>query len=138
MRKTFVEDLWGKNPKLIENQIKNICAIKEMYGDELCFDNMTNGVLKFEVHGRVLRNIQVGDFAIRTTFTDEDYENSQLSKQWRSFMFSQFGNPYAMQYISKRNQKLDRFMAEYEEKYNNQTRNVLKEMGFELVSNRTK
>lgn len=132
MKKTFVEQLWEKNPELVEKQVKNICRVNEMYGDEFYFNKASNGVLKFEVRGRAVRNIYVGDFAIRTTYSDADYENSPLSSQWRSFMYGIYDKPYAMQYISKRNQQLDKFMADYEEKYNAQTRKTLDQMGFEL------
>ena len=137
MKKTFVEQLWEKNPELVEKQVINICRIEEKYGDELHFVVMSNGVLKFEVRGRALRNIQVGDFSIRVT-GDADYENSPRSSKWRSFMYGIYDKPYAMQYISKRNQQLDKFMADYEEKYNAQTRKILVQMGFELDNGHTK
>ena len=53
-------------------------------------------------------------------------------------MFAGYGEAYAMQYVSNRNKQLDKFMAEYEQKYNNQTKTSLDEMGFKLDMEQTK
>lgn len=99
-------------------------------GDELYFDELVNSTLKFTKYGRVKNFIFVGDFYIRTTYSGKDYEDSIISEKWRTFMYDQFGSAYAVQFISQRNQQLDKFMADYEEKYNAQTRNMLDKMGF--------
>ena len=137
--KTFVEDLWEKSPELVTKIVKKICRVEEeKFGDRLEFVKQVNGVLKFKVYGRVQRFIEVNNFSIRTSYSDNDYENSLISSKWRRFMFACYGEAYAMQYISKRNLQLDKFMADYEQKYNNQTKTALNEMGFKWDREQTK
>ena len=135
----FVEDLWEQNPELVIKAIKKICRVEEeKFGDRLEFVEQANGVLKFKVYGRCQRFIEVNNFSIRTSYSDDNYENSLISSKWRRFMYACYGEAYAMQYISKRNLQLDKFMAEYEQKYNKQTQTSLDEMGFKLDREQTK
>ena len=102
MEKTFVQNLWEKKPDLVSQKIKEICNIDEEKGDKLQFSELKDGALKFINHGHVSIFIVASDFAIRTSYSGNDYENSKLSKKWANFMYSVYGNKYAMQYISKR------------------------------------
>ena len=137
--KSFVEDLWENNPELVIKAIKKICLVNEKWGDKLSFVKIDDdGELIFKKTGRSTFFIIVNDFSIRTTDSGKNYQNSPMSIAWVKFMFNICGDKYAMQYISHRNKQLDKFMAEYEQEYNNQTREVLKEMGFELNNGQTK
>ena len=135
----FIEDLWEKCPEQTENAIKKICNLNEKWGDRLEFERIKNGALIFKKYGRALDLIVVNDFSIRaSSYSSNDYETSTTNTAWIRFMYSIYGNKYAMQYISHRNQQLDRFMAEYEEKYNKETREMLDKMGFEATKGQTK
>lgn len=134
----FIEDLWEKFPEQTEDMIKKICGVKEELGDELYFDELVNGVLKFTKYGKVNTFIQVRDFDIRTTYSGKDYANSPLSIEWMKFMKSVYGKKYLYHYIAHRNEQLDKFMARYEAEYNNQTEKVLDELGLETSNTKTK
>ncbi|MBQ8522082.1 MAG: hypothetical protein IJ458_00270 [Clostridia bacterium] len=138
MKNTFVEDLWEKFPEQTINAIKKICLVNEKWGDSLEFNGFEDGALIFKKTGRSPDRIVVSNFAIRTTYSSKNYQDSPMSIAWVKFMFSIYGGKYAMQYISQRNMELDKFMAEYEEKYNAQTRKVLVQMGFGKEKGQTK
>lgn len=139
MEKTFVEDLWEKFPEQTENAIKKICNLNEKWGDRLEFERIKNGALTFKKYGRALDFIVVKDFSIRTSsYSSNDYETSTTNTAWIKFMYSIYGNKYALQYIDRRNQQLDKFMAEYEEQYNEETRTVLDDIGFQANKGQTK
>lgn len=139
MEKTFVEDLWEKFPEQTINAIKKICLVNEKWGDKLSFLKIDeDGELIFKKTGRSTFFIMVNDFSIRTTDSGKNYQDSPMSIAWVKFMFSIYSKKYALQYISRRNMQLDKFMAEYEEKYNAETRKVLDVMGFEVNKGQTK
>ena len=132
IQKTFVEDLWEKNPVEIIKKITEICLINKDWGDKLHFVKIDDdGELVFKKTGRSTMFIMVNNFSIRTTESGKNYEYSTMSDRWREFMVGVYGDKYAIQFISKRNLQLDKFMAEYEENYNNQTRTMLDKMGFD-------
>ena len=141
----FIERLWEENPELLIKAIKKICNIDEDLAKAISFDGVDkNGNLKFSAQYSVdYCKVYLNDFYIQ----GEEYEERGLtrhtrmifdSSNWMKFMYNVYGDKYAMQYISKRNQKLDKFMADYEEKYNNETRKMLSEMGFEAIKGQTK
>ena len=131
IQKTFVEDLWEKNPVEIIKKITEICLINKNWGDKLYFVKIDDdGELIFKKTGRCTMFIIVNNFSIRTTESDKNYEHSPMSEVWRNFMFDIYGDSYAMQFISQRNLQLDKFMAQYEDNYNSETRLMLDEMGF--------
>lgn len=127
----FIEDLWDKDPELVIKTIKKICNLNEKWGDRLEFERIENATLTFKKYGRALDFIVVKDFSIRaSSYSSNDYETSTANTAWVKFMYEIYGDKYAMRFISQRNQQLDKFMADYEEKYNAQTRNMLDKMDF--------
>lgn len=145
MENTFVKDLWGKNPELVIKAIKKVCNIDEELAKSLSFERIDeNGGLKFRAkYVFDYCDICVGDFYMGgTEYIDRGPVRTTriLSNSigWMEFMYSVYGDKYAMQYITERNKKLDKYMAEYEENYNNQTRKVLAQMGFGNSKGQTK
>lgn len=136
INKTFVEDLWEKNPELLTKAVKKIFNIKEERGDSIKFEDLRNGELVF--HFKKQMDVY------STTILLRDFEvygrkiNDSYMPAWMRFMYKVYGDKYAMQYISYRNKELDKYMAKYEEKYNSLTRRVLDEMGFEATKGQTK
>ena len=141
----YIEKLWEEKPELVLKAIKKIANIDEDVAKELSFKGVNEkGNLKFgagNINGYC--TIFVNDFR----FEGEKYvdwggasSTRMISEsiEWMKFMYKVFGDKYAMQYISKRNQQLDKFMADYEEKYNAQTKKVLDGMGFEVTKGQTK
>lgn len=127
IQKTFVEDLWEKNPVEVIKKITEICQINKNWGDKLHFVKIDDdGELIFKKTGRSTMFIIVNSFHIRTTESGKNYEYSPLSEAWRNFMFDAYGHKYAIQFISQRNLQLDK----YEDNYNSETRLMLDKMGF--------
>lgn len=129
----FIEDLWKKFPEQTENAIKKIFDIRESRGDTLEFVCISNGALRFEKYGHCSFGIVLTDFEVYGHAV-----NSGYNIKWMKFMKSVFGDKYLYHYIAYRNNKLDKFMAEYEDNYNNETRKVLDEIGFEANKCKTK
>ena len=135
MEKTFIEDLWEKNPELVRSKVASICSYR---------DDATQyyRLLKHTKEGLVFRasfmhnchDILVSDFGIKY-ITSTDLDSKDKTINWIKFMYSVYDKKYAYQFISHRNQQLDRFMEQYEEKYNNQTLKMLDEMGFDVDNN---
>lgn len=138
MEKTFIEDLWEKNPELVKDKLSEILDVEQ---ERLIYDKKTkaNGYLRFGIKSRYARGYEdgviVNDYRIRFM---QDKSRPEIVADWVSFMFENCGKPYAMQYISKRNKQLDKFMAEHKEKYNAETRTVLEQMGFDINKGQTK
>ena len=128
MQKSFVEDLWEQNPELIKDKLSEILDVEK---NRLVYSNKTkdSGYLGFgikEVSGKNYEDsIIVKDYKIKFI---QDKSRPEIVDGWMSFMFGNCGKPYALKFISKRNQQIDKFMAEYEEKYNAETRNILDKM----------
>ena len=125
----FIEDAWKKNPEFIINTIKKLCHVREEYGDTLEFKNLHKGVLEFQKLGHVSTFINVSDFAIRTSYSGENFETSPLSIQWMKEMTNAIGPQYIFQFIAQRNKQLDKFLAEYEKKYNAETKEIVTKLG---------
>ncbi|MBO5910557.1 MAG: hypothetical protein J6Q15_03515 [Clostridia bacterium] len=122
----FIEKLWEENPELVTKAVKKIYDVREERGDSLKFIQLSNGALRFEKYGHCSFGIVLTDF--------EAYGhtvNSGYNIKWLRFMKSVFGLKYVYQYIAYRNEKLDRFMAEYEDNYNKETKKVLAELGMD-------
>lgn len=144
----FIEKLWEKNPELVIKAIKKICDIDEDLAKELAFQGVDeNGYLKFGVRNvRGYCRIYVNDFCLKgDKYIDMGGVRSthmlSNSVDWMKFMYKIYGDKYVMKYISQRNQQLDEYMAEYEEKYNKQTINMLSELGikkYQDIQNQTK
>ncbi|MFQ6723704.1 MAG: hypothetical protein ACLRFE_00015 [Clostridia bacterium] len=120
----FIEDLWEKFPEQTINAVKKIFDIREERGDSLEFKQANNGALRFEKYGHCSFGIVLTDFEVYG-----QQVNSGYNIKWLKFMKSVFGKKYLYYYIAYRNEKLDKFMAEYEADYNNQTKKVLAELG---------
>ena len=145
MSNVFVKDLWEKNPELMLKIIKEISNIDEELAKELSFKGINErGNLEFgATHLFSYCNIYVNDFMIGgTEYLDHgSVRRTKLineSISWKKSMYEIYGDKYVMRYISQRNLKLDKFMAEYEEKYNNETKAVLDEIGFNSSKGQTK
>lgn len=130
MKKTFIEDLWSEKPELIKNKLSEILDIEQ---DNLVYDEKAKGggYLRFGIKSPYIigyeDEIIVSDYKVRFV---QDKLQPPIVDEWVSFMFDNCGNPYALKFISDRNQQLDKFLARLEEKYNNETRQVLNVMGF--------
>jgi hypothetical protein len=131
----FVEKLWKENPKLTKEVIENIFNIDTVTGDGIKVYGIKEGAITVGMYKSLYSIIsdegvigRLNDFEV----LDNCFGISKkiYTERWMRFMYKVFGDEYAMQYISQRNQQLDKFMAEYEEKFNAETRKTLKEMNF--------
>ena len=145
MSNIFVKDLWEKNPKWMLKTIKEVSNIDEELARKLSFKGINErGNLEFgATHLSSFCNIYVNDFMIGgTEYLDHSSvrHTNLINKNitWMKSMYEIYGDKYVMRYISQRNLKLDKFMAEYEEKYNNETKTVLDEIGFNSSKGQTK
>lgn len=132
----FVEKLWEEQPDLVVKAIKKVWDIREERGDTLEFIKIREGEIIFQKHARYSyyeHSIIIRDFEVYANKVNNSYE-----PKWVKFMYKVYGDKYAIQYISHRNKQLDKFMAEYEEKYNKETRKVLDDMGFQASKGLTK
>ena len=71
----------------------------------------------------------MSDFAIRTTYSGEDYETSPLSIKWMQEMTNLLGPKYLFQFIAQRNKKLDIFLTDYKKQYNSTTKEIVTKLG---------
>ena len=126
----FIEKLWEENPKRVERAVKSIFSVREDWGDGIEFKKIEDNALVFIRYGRVREKIYLGDFWVSTVRSTPYKANNECALKWVKFMYNVYGDKYALQYIAYRNRELDKFMAEYEEKFNRETRKVLDEMGF--------
>lgn len=129
----FIEDLWEKHPEQTINAIKKIFDVREERGDNLKFVCIGNGALRFEKYGHCSFGILLTDFQAY----GQDV-NSRYNIAWLKFMTSVYGKKYVSAFISHRNNVLDRYMAEYEENYNQQTNNILDELGVRVQDTHNK
>lgn len=130
----FIEELWEKNPKMVENEIKRIFCVNEEDGDIFNFHGWVEGRLHFVYHARTVTGISVGDFDIKTNWSDDDYEKSAISGEWRNIMKNYIGDKYIYHFIAKRNKQLDNFT----EKYNNDTEYMVNKMGYQKFKGQSK
>ena len=125
----FVEDLWEKNPELFK---KGLSEVLDVDKERLVNDKKGNGYLRFGIkslYGKGYEDgVIVNDYKIRFM---QDKSRPEIVDFWVKFMYEIYGDKYAMGFISQRNQQLDKFMADYEEKYNAKTRQMLDVMGFD-------
>jgi len=131
----FIEKLWEENPELITKAVKKIFEVREDRGDSLKFVCIGNGALRFEKYGHCSFGIVLTDFEVY----GQDV-NSGRNIKWMKFMKSVLGEKYLYYFIAYRNNKLDKFMAEYEDNYNKETKKVLAELGMNVedTQNQTK
>ena len=122
----YIEKLWEQNPELVKKAVIRIFDIKSERGDSLEFVAVGNGSLKFMKYGHDPYRINLGDFEVYTF-----HNNSKYTINWLKFMYKVFGDKYIDEYITYRNNQLDRFMRDYETKYTNDTINALAELGIE-------
>ena len=127
----FIEKLWEENPDLVIKAVKNVWGVREDLRDSVEFEKIKDNVLTFIKDGRAREHIHVSDFWISSVSLVPYRASNERALKWVKFMHKVYGNKYALQYISYRNQQLDKYMAEYEENYNKETRTVLNEMGFD-------
>lgn len=138
-QKSFVEDLWEKDPELVVKVIKNICLVNEKWGDKLSFVKIDeDGELIFKKTGRSTFFIIVNDFSIRTTDSGKNYQNSPRSIAWIKFMFSVYGDKYVYQLISHGNKEFDEYIEKLKVEHENQTIEILDAIGFEINKGQTK
>ncbi|MBQ7798531.1 MAG: hypothetical protein IJ371_05350 [Clostridia bacterium] len=124
----FIEDLWEKNPELFKSGLAKCVGVD---ASRLICTGSREGWLRFGIKSLYSNGYEdtiiVNDFKIR--FFDKSRPEKTL--EWMKFMKCVCGDKYLYHYIAHRNEELDRYMANYEEKYNNQTRKVLAELGMD-------
>ncbi len=129
----FIENLWEEKPEMVTKAIKKIFDIREERGDSLEFTQAGNGALRFEKYGHCSFGIVLTDFEVYGSTV-----NSGYNIKWLKFMYNVYGDKYALQYISHRNKALDKFVEEYKDNYNQKTKIVLDEIGFDVNKGITK
>lgn len=132
MGNIFVEDLWKDSPERLKKAVKAIFKISEINGECIVNAELKNDCLVIAVYNEddeFSYNVYLSDFNVWLSY--EDDKISEATTKWLKFMYSVYGDKYVMRYITQRNKNLDKFMAEYEDNYNNETRKVLAEMGVE-------
>ena len=137
----FIEKLWKENPELVLKAIKNFFNIREERGDSLEFEKFEKGVLSFTKYGHDAHSIYLSDFWISSIYKNPLESTTSYSLQWIKFMHQVCGEEYIDEYITFRNNQLDKFMCEYEKKYTRETINVLAKLGIEKyqdMQNQTK
>ena len=120
----FIEELWEKFPEQTINAIKKIFDIREERGDTLEFKQASNGALRFEKYGHCSFGIVLTDFEVYGHKV-----NSGYNINWLKFMKSVFGGVYVYRYLEYRNKKLDKFIEEYKNDYDKETKEILVELG---------
>ena len=139
----------GKDSWIMANLLRHLKRISDTNFElvYLCMDpgykdinrkKIEDNALVFIRYGRVREKIYLGDFWISTVRSTPYKANNECALKWVKFMYNVYGDKYALQYIAYRNRELDKFMAEYEEKFNRETRKVLDEMGFGKEQSQTK
>ena len=140
----FIEKLWQQNPKTVEDMLKRICELRDEKGDKIEHKGLKNGYMHFDVSNEdddYQFDLYVNDFKISVSTICEEHKATKYDVRWMKFMYKIYGDEYAMQYISHRNKQLDKFMHDYEQKYNKQTVSILAEMGdkkYQDMQNQTK
>ncbi len=129
----FIEKLWEENPELVIKAVKKIFDVREEKGDRLEFVEAGNGALRFKKYGHCSFGIVLTDFEVYGQNI-----NSGYNVKWMKFIYNEFGDVYIYQYIAYRNSKLDKFMAEYENKFNDETVKTINQLGFEMNNGKTK
>lgn len=137
----FIEKLWEEQPELVIKAVKKIFNVREDRGDSLKFEKFENGVLSFTKYGHDAYSIHLSDFWISSIYAIPYKLDTIYVQQWMRFMYKVFGEEYIDEYITYRNNELDKFMYEYEKNYTNETINVLAKLGIEKyqdMQNQTK
>jgi len=130
----FIEELWDKNPELVEKAVKKIYYNYGEMGNDIEFVGHTNVVYVFVKHGNTPFSIYVRDFDIHASFeSKEQCVDSDMTIEWMKFMKRIFGDKYMYHYIAYRNKLLDR----YAERFNRTTKGVLKDLGFDVTATKT-
>ncbi len=125
----FIEKLWEKNPKFVEDEIKRIFCVNEENDEMFNFSGtMDDGRLHFVHHARNVTGIFVGDYDIKTNWSDGNYTRSAISKEWRRVMKNVIGDKYVYHFIAYRNKKMDTFV----EKFKQETSDIVDEMGLDV------
>ena len=131
----FIEILWKKNPKFVEDEIKRIFCVNEENDEMFNFTGVIEeGRLHFVHHARSITGIDVGDFDIKTNWSDKNFTRSAISKEWRKVMKKVFGDKYVYHFIAYRNKQLDEYVA----KFNQETADITDEMGYGSDKGQTK
>lgn len=134
----FIEDLWERKPKAVIAKVEEIFDVREEMGDRLKFKKLENGVLTFVKYGHNGFNIYVNDFSVSTINTIPYKLDSRYVNDWMDFMFDEFGDEYIYEFLSHRNNQLDRFKAELENNFNNETMNAINRLGFRMDKGQTR
>ena len=129
----LVEELWGKSPKLVEDEIRRLFGIDEC--EDFYFVKIDKDGLLFVRRGDITTRISVGDFDIRTSYSGDNYAQSSFSIKWMKFMSDIFGDEYLSEFIDYRNRQLDLYMAKYEKQYTDQTKKILADLGVDKYQN---
>ena len=120
----YIEELWKEKPDLTIKAVKKIWDIREDRGDSLKFVGISNGALTFAKYGHHSFSIIIKDFEVY-----DCKPNSKYNIEWIKFMKSVFGGMYVYRYLEYRNKKLDKFIEEYKNDYDKETKEILVELG---------
>ena len=120
----YIEELWKEKPDIVIRAIKKIWNIRDERGDSLTFVGIKNGILQFNKYGHHSYSILIKDFEVY-----DCTPNSETNIEWLRFMKKVFGAKYIQDYIKYRNQKLNKFIDEYAADYNNDTAEILAQLG---------
>ncbi|MBQ3502314.1 MAG: hypothetical protein IJA72_01450 [Clostridia bacterium] len=134
----FIEKLWEEKPELVVKEVKKIFGVNKEKGDRLKFKKLENGVLTFVKYGHDGFNVYVNDFSVSTINAIPYKLETKQVKDWMSFMFDEFGDEYIYEFLSHRNNQLDKFKAEFESNFNNETMNAINQLGFRMDKGNTK
>ncbi len=142
----FIERLWKENSKLAKETIKKIFNIDTVTGDGIEFYGIKDGAITVGMYKSLYSMVSDEDVIARIN----DFEvldncfgmsREMYTERWMKFMYKVFGDEYIDEYITLRNNKLDKFMREYERKYTNETISILANLGVEKykdMQNQTK
>ena len=137
----FIEKLWEQNPELV---IKGLSYILGFDKSRFETDGKSyNGHMLFHIKSVIgvgySNIVNISDFDIFSAMGPSIPSNKKL--QWMKFMHKVVGEEYIEEYITYRNNELDKFMYEYEKNYTNDTINALAELGikkYQDMQNQTK
>lgn len=137
----FIEKLWEEKPELLIDGLSYVLGF-----DKSRFETngkSYDGVMLFHIKSTKGYGysdvIRITDFDIHASMGQSLSHYTKM--QWIKFMYKVCGEKYAEEYITYRNDELDKFMHNYEKSYNENTIKVLAEIGvkkYQDMRNQTK
>jgi len=133
----FIEDLWKKNPKIVEKTVKNIMNFSDELNDYFKFDGITTDnclkfvITKFNWNGENETYVWVGDYEFIWREA-KAVKGFHADTNWMRVMYSIYGKEYMQGFLAYRDNMFEKEMKEYKKRFNHQTENILNELDIDM------